>query len=251
MQCDFVCSCGTSPAYDRRGIPASPCTPPRCCCARSSGDDLPSSHMWACCRTDSRCDPIHSRAHIRCRQPHLWIFWLSTTLPLPWWRSWPCPLVPCSPLQQKQLMMRRFLHSGSSPWWHGGSPPTVHGWGLLRLHSSIQIPLASSAGLPYLFPCIVRGVLYRPLAFLETHFFDINVSIVNRRRCGDDNVTILWSNHRSRIWVCDCRDCARGIPSCVYDPNVYWGLLVGKRSVDCWCNFLVHLFGGWHPLVSL
>jgi len=164
-QCDCLCSWGTSPAYDRRVIPASPCTPPRCTCGRLSGGDLSSSHLWACCRICSRCDPIHSRAHIYCQGPHSFMFRLGTTLPPPWCPSWPCPVPPCSPLRQRPPMTRRFLCSTSSPLWCGGSAATGLGYGSLCLRSPLRIPLASSADLLCLFPCTAREVLHGSLAF--------------------------------------------------------------------------------------
>jgi len=170
MQCDSLCSWGSSPAYDHRVIPASLCTPPRCTCGRLSGDDQSSSHMWVCCCTCSRCDPIHSGAHICCQGPRSCTLRLGTTLPPPWCPSWPSPLPVCSPSQQKQLMTQQFLRSASSPWWCGGSPATILGWGLSRPRSLLQIHFASSAGLVCLLPCTVREVLHGSSALPKTHF---------------------------------------------------------------------------------
>jgi len=116
---DFLCCWGTFPASDHSVIPASPCTRPRCTCGHLSSDDLSSSHMWACCRTWSQCDPIHSQAHMVCQGPGWCMFRLGTPLPPHRCHSSPSPLPPCYAVQQKQLMMRRFLCSAASPlvWW--------------------------------------------------------------------------------------------------------------------------------------
>jgi len=170
MQFDFLCSWGTSPAYDCRVIPAALCTPLCCTCSCLSGDDMSSSHMWASCRTCSRCNPIYSWAQICCRGQHSCMFRLSTTPLRPWYPSWPSRFPPCSPLQEKLLMMRCFLCSASSTWWRWGSPATVLGWRLLCLYSPLQLRLASSAGLPCHFPCIAQQVLHGSLDFPKTHF---------------------------------------------------------------------------------
>jgi len=81
--------------------------------------------------------------------------------------------------------------------------------------------------------------------------FDINDFFVESPHGRDDNITASQTHLGGRILVRHCCGCALGASSCVQDPNVGRGLLEEKLSVDCQRNFLVHLIGGLHALVSL
>jgi hypothetical protein len=62
--------------------------------------------------------------------------------------------------------------------------------------------------------------------------FDVNQSIVDCPRGGDDDVAVLQIHLRCRIGVGDSSNRALGIPFGVRDPNVGRCLLMEERSVD-------------------
>lgn len=152
MRCSFLCSLGTSPVCDCRVILASPCTPPHWNCTLLFSNNLNFCHIWSCHHSCSQCDCIHSRVHIDCQSPGWCIFQLYTTVLPCWCLSWQQPVPSCSPLQQRLPMIQRNIHSTISTQWSWGSPDTILGWETLRLGSTLQIPLTSTAALLCLFP---------------------------------------------------------------------------------------------------
>jgi len=81
-------------------------------------------------------------------------------------------------------------------------------------------------------------------------FFNFVDSLVDCACCIDNDFAVIQCHRRSWIVVGYCHERAVRVLHGIHIPDVGRNLRVGKGSVDCRRNFLVHLFRQRYPLVS-